>query len=248
MHQVGEELKSARERRGMSFDDVYKTTKIDAKFLEALEEGNYSILPEPYLKAFIKAYAGAVGANTANIMRMYEEFKSSLLPDEPVEEVQVEQPQPSVFRENLLKLWESHKKSITLVAGGILGIFIIIFAVSVIPKGDKSASSQTIKVTAEGKVDTSGINFRVSASSSVYLMVSIDGGDSLDYNLMNGGIRDFHGEDNLWIFTSNVGAVVFALNGTPVNEIAGDGLSAHFKVDSTGVRDIVTYERLVVNR
>lgn len=248
MHQVSEELRNARERRGMSFDDVYKSTKIDPKFLEALEEGNYSVLPEPYIKAFIKSYAIAVGANTASILRKYEEFKSSLLPNEPAEEMRVEKQLPSIFRENVLNLWENHKKMVIGIAAGILGVIIIITAIIAISNGDTSSNTRTAIVTPENRAETSGVNFSVAAEASVYLMVSIDGGDSLDYNLMAGGIRDFHGEDSLWIFTGNAGAVDFAFNGNQVSGVAGNGLSAHFKVDSAGVRDIVTYERLVVEK
>ncbi len=56
-----EELKEQRERAGITLQNVAAKTRIDIKFLEALEDGNFNFLPDIYVKAFIKQYAKFVG-------------------------------------------------------------------------------------------------------------------------------------------------------------------------------------------
>lgn len=54
-------LKRAREEAGITLERVAAKTRIDIKFLEAIERGDIDFLPEPYVKAFIKQYAKVLG-------------------------------------------------------------------------------------------------------------------------------------------------------------------------------------------
>ena len=42
---LGHQLRSAREARELSLDQVEQQTRIRAKYIEALEQGNHSALP-----------------------------------------------------------------------------------------------------------------------------------------------------------------------------------------------------------
>lgn len=73
---IGSRLKEAREARRMSLNDVQKETKIQTRYLQAIEEGNFSIMPGKfYTRAFIRQYAEAVGLDAEQLM---EEHKSEL--------------------------------------------------------------------------------------------------------------------------------------------------------------------------
>ena len=50
------ELKEHREKTGITLQQISQKTKIDIKFLKSIEESNFDILPEIYIKAFIKEY------------------------------------------------------------------------------------------------------------------------------------------------------------------------------------------------
>lgn len=57
-------------------DDLQATTKIQKRYLQAIEEGNYSIIPGPfYVRAFIKQYAEAVQLDPDEL---FEEYKSDI--------------------------------------------------------------------------------------------------------------------------------------------------------------------------
>jgi len=72
MKTVGETLRTAREKKGYDIDYVSDTLKIRAKYLQALEEGDYSIFPSPlYIKGFLKNYAKLLGIDESEILALY---------------------------------------------------------------------------------------------------------------------------------------------------------------------------------
>jgi len=73
---IGARLKEARMEKDISLDSLQDTTKIQKRYLVAIEEENFSILPGKfYAKAFIKEYAIAVGLDPNQLM---EDFKEDI--------------------------------------------------------------------------------------------------------------------------------------------------------------------------
>ncbi|WP_067730145.1 helix-turn-helix domain-containing protein [Oceanobacillus damuensis] len=71
---VGAKLKEARLASGLSLDSLQETTKIQKRYLVAIEEGNLHILPGKfYARAFIKEYANAVGLDSSGLLEEYKE-------------------------------------------------------------------------------------------------------------------------------------------------------------------------------
>lgn len=69
---LAEELKLAREKSQITPEFIAQKIKIDLKFLHLMEKGDYSFLPEIYIKAFIKEYARIVGLDENQTMKKYE--------------------------------------------------------------------------------------------------------------------------------------------------------------------------------
>ncbi len=70
----GRELVDARNYKGMSLEQIADITKIDVRYLKAMETGDWDMLPQPYMEAFLKAYAEAVGMNIPKVMKKYREM------------------------------------------------------------------------------------------------------------------------------------------------------------------------------
>lgn len=67
---VGETLRAARERAGLSLSEIAARTRIPLRHLEALEAGEYNGLPSrTYATGFVKAYARLVGIDEVAITR-----------------------------------------------------------------------------------------------------------------------------------------------------------------------------------
>ncbi|WP_424765726.1 RodZ domain-containing protein [Paenibacillus sp. sgz302251] len=73
MSNLGELLRNAREKQGLSLDDIQESTKIRKRYLEAIESGDHTILPGPfYVRAFVKNYSEAVGLDPEEVLRLYQ--------------------------------------------------------------------------------------------------------------------------------------------------------------------------------
>tara|TARA_S200000501_G_scaffold89717_1_gene82890 strand:+ start:1649 stop:2482 length:834 start_codon:yes stop_codon:yes gene_type:complete len=68
------ELKELRKSKEISLDQIHQRTKINMRYLEAIEAGNFDILPIPYLRLFLRAYAKEIGGDANNALEQLESF------------------------------------------------------------------------------------------------------------------------------------------------------------------------------
>jgi len=69
MATVAEQLRTAREARGLSIDQVADTTKMRADHVRALEEGNYNVFTAPvYIRGFVRTCARLLKIEEASIL------------------------------------------------------------------------------------------------------------------------------------------------------------------------------------
>ena len=150
---LSEELKAARMRAGISLQQLANKTRIDIKFLEYIEDGNFSFMPELYVKAFLREYVKFVGLDEKLIFKKYEAYKLGKEYDEiPQEslidkikelkengfEKEKENPyskpapfyvSPPAAKNNPLNAFLMDKKNILLVSAvaGILVLFLAVY-------------------------------------------------------------------------------------------------------------------------
>ncbi|MFZ2681748.1 MAG: helix-turn-helix domain-containing protein [Patescibacteria group bacterium] len=71
---LGEKLRALRRTQAVSLPMLEQMTRIQKRYLEALEHARYDELPEPlYTRNFLKAYARALGADEDYFLELYEE-------------------------------------------------------------------------------------------------------------------------------------------------------------------------------
>ncbi|MDV2685495.1 DUF4115 domain-containing protein [Alkalihalophilus lindianensis] len=76
MSELGQFLRETREQKGLSLEDLQRTTKIQKRYLLAIEEGRFDTLPGLfYARAFVKTYAEAVGLDPEPL---FEQYRSEL--------------------------------------------------------------------------------------------------------------------------------------------------------------------------
>lgn len=74
MMQIGEILKETREEKNISLDEIQAETKIQKRYLVAIEQDDFHALPGKfYARAFIKEYAQAVGLNPEEVLKGFDE-------------------------------------------------------------------------------------------------------------------------------------------------------------------------------
>ncbi|MFS1513132.1 helix-turn-helix domain-containing protein [Chengkuizengella sp. SCS-71B] len=73
MSELGDLLKKARLDKNISLDELQELTKIQKRYLIAIETGDFNALPGHfYVKAFIKSYADSVGVDRDHVMKLYQ--------------------------------------------------------------------------------------------------------------------------------------------------------------------------------
>jgi cytoskeleton protein RodZ len=67
------DLKTLREVRELTIEDIFLMTRVSVTNLEAIENGEFHLLPAPvYTKKFIQAYAKAIGIDAGDILAHYQ--------------------------------------------------------------------------------------------------------------------------------------------------------------------------------
>ncbi|MBL6008430.1 hypothetical protein C7B63_08285 [Bacillus halotolerans] len=127
MTELGIRLKEAREEKAMSLDDLQAATKIQKRYLTALEEGNYDIIPGKfYVRAFIKQYAEAVGLDADQLFEEHKKDIPNTYHDDVSEKIsgmnlQKEMPKPASKALELLPT--------ILVILGVIVVIAIVYAI-----------------------------------------------------------------------------------------------------------------------
>lgn len=70
---IGEKLREARLQRNLSLDELQQITKIQKRYLEAIENNQFELMPGTfYVRAFIRQYASAVKLNGDELVALYD--------------------------------------------------------------------------------------------------------------------------------------------------------------------------------
>ena len=73
MDELGHILREARETKGLTLDEAQEETRINSRYLAALENGEYDKLPTPvHVRGFLRNYARFLGLDSQPLLERYE--------------------------------------------------------------------------------------------------------------------------------------------------------------------------------
>jgi cytoskeleton protein RodZ len=76
MTPIGEQLRAARERKGLTLDRVADETNIAKRYLTGLETEDFSVFPgDPYVIGFLRNYAEYLGMSSDELVSTYKNMK-----------------------------------------------------------------------------------------------------------------------------------------------------------------------------
>ena len=86
MPEIGETLREARMRERIDVSEIEAQTKIRAKYLRALENEEWDLLPGPtFVKSFLRTYAAALGLDGKALVEEYRlHYERPSEPPEPI--------------------------------------------------------------------------------------------------------------------------------------------------------------------
>jgi cytoskeleton protein RodZ len=156
MKLTGQILKENREKKGISITEVALATKINARSLLAMENGDAEGLPpKTFLRGFVRAYAAYLGLDVEQILASYQEEmgKAKPLGERPGEGAADEKGGPGALPGKRLRPilrdgspFEGRGAS-TAKIGGIVTAVILIALIVLIKKKMNSYESETVTAT-----------------------------------------------------------------------------------------------------
>ncbi len=116
MVSIGSILKKEREKKKLSLAAVAEETKINVRYLKAIENDNYTIFPgETYLIGFIRNYSRALGMDPIEVVSLYKSVKIQTPAFESRQSEKLEEDDEDItlqsIEEKSLKLDNSNLKS-----------------------------------------------------------------------------------------------------------------------------------------
>jgi hypothetical protein len=138
--EIGNSLREARERRGIDFAQAEVATKIRGKYLRALEEEQFTLLPaQTYVKGFLRTYAEYLGLDG----QLYvDEFNSRFVSGEEYE--------PRVRRSAARRPQRRHRRletNVVFLALAVIAILTVIVISAWKASGGKSPEATTSTTT-----------------------------------------------------------------------------------------------------
>lgn len=151
---IGEELRSAREFQHLSIEEVSIATKINARFIKCIEEGDWSFLPPTYVKAFIKSFSKTVDYQSKNMDKYLTENLSDDREYITTEKSYSPEDKSVLYRPGGFFSWtEQHRSTIAIVA---ITVVFIVMAILYIAVPDRS-SRRFLEPISESVPDTTTI-------------------------------------------------------------------------------------------
>jgi cytoskeletal protein RodZ len=95
------DLKHLRENSGFTLQNIHQKTRIDIKFLEAIEEGNFDVIENVYVRAFIKSYASAIGLDPNETLKNFDSAREGKLYSVDKEQTEVSKEPSGLSKEKV---------------------------------------------------------------------------------------------------------------------------------------------------
>ncbi|AKP68199.1 helix-turn-helix domain-containing protein [Companilactobacillus ginsenosidimutans] len=152
MDEIGQKLRNARIKKGYTIDDLQQVTKIQKRYLIAIEEGQFDHLPgDFYVRAFIKQYCEAVGLSSDELL---DEYKAEIPDSQPHETVQTEETtKKRSISENSNSFFSNLRNYVPQIIVGV--VVIVIIGVIIFGMIHRSQSSSEVTIPKDNSAQTS---------------------------------------------------------------------------------------------
>lgn len=169
---IGQRLKDARTAKGLTIDDLQQITKIQKRYLIAIEDENFDELPgDFYVRAFIKQYADTVDLDGNELLKEYSDELPETHSEQYVQQAEETQPSRSVNREQPNRTVDRVRNYLPTVIITIIVVLILLFIWFMAVRshagaGNDNAASSSVEVSSSKSKEKSESASSASASSA----------------------------------------------------------------------------------
>jgi cytoskeleton protein RodZ len=247
----GERLKRERELRGVSRDEVCTATRIGSRYLEALENEQWGMLPGGvFNRGFVRAVARFLGLDEDDLLAEYDHATNEQSPqiDQGVPSpVQQQPPRTRIPRFIVLGSlclivllgtgwlgWRWHYRALRQATNDRIPVSSIVQAASQ-PSGtaagvqaDASGTAPVPPAASAGPSGTEaqGLELKIEAGKETFVTVSTDGSKAFEGSMIAGQSRTFMAQGAIYISAKDAGALLLELNGQTLAPLGPPGQPA----------------------
>ncbi|MCL6448506.1 MAG: DUF4115 domain-containing protein [Armatimonadetes bacterium] len=240
--EIGETFKQARKERGLSLEEIAEKTKIRRRYLEAIEEENFGLLPgRVYVKGFLRSYAKFLGLSPEPLVALYEERYPGEQPAAVAAEVPVRK-EKKVHSRGKPLIYVFLAAVLCLVAFGLYAwrAGTLSSQVSDDARAPGNAdgrdfpgpvyvppdrpASPSVSPVLEDNTSSQGVNLVLDVvQDSCWMRVVVDGETKFEGELTARQARTFSGKERIKVKLGNAGAVQVQVNGRNLGYLGGRG-------------------------
>lgn len=248
MNAFSEELRSERESRNITLAEIARKTRINIKYLEALEQGAFDVLPQTYIRAFIKSYADAVGVPAEQFLHKYDVIvRQKFSGSQPVMTEPISSPlKPTKEKDSIIEKEKKNRVIFIAVAviflTSLIGFYLFDSIRSMLmPKMVRETSFQDVVKEQEEKqkpnvpsdsiksviavipAEPDTLVLRAIAMDSVWITIIRDTLPPRTGYMLKGRYRTYYAKKEFKVSISDAGAIRFLLNGKEIAPLGNKG-------------------------
>ncbi|AFZ49694.1 helix-turn-helix domain-containing protein [Dactylococcopsis salina] len=219
LKEIGSQMRQIREEKSISIDEIATKTRIQARLLVAIEEGNLDHLPEPvYVQGLIKQFAEALGLNGREYAEAFPIGRQTYTIEPSWRQLPAAQLRP-------LHLYLFY---ILLIVASVSGLSYLVEShttqenaepqtnqeqIVEKPIEDNNSPPQLASTTPPPeKTQEHPIEIKVSIKKDSWVRVTSDGEEIYEGILATGETQKWTGEEKLTLRAGNAGGVVVEYN------------------------------------
>jgi transcriptional regulator with XRE-family HTH domain len=255
MASLGQELKRERELRGISLREIADSTRINLKFLQALEEDRLEVIPGTFfVRAILRAYARTIGIDEHQVLNRYQEvytFEEQLQYGESLEPPKP-RPRP------LSRLFPRKGIWITALAlaVSVLGL-ILVYIFFLAPEERTPVSSKPSQPAAQVEIpkrhppleplpiveEGQGLRLDMTFAEETWIHVYADGESVWDGIKNKGDSLNIKAEQEVRLSIGNAGGPMLTINGQKAKPLGPNGaVRLDIRITPGNYRDFLVAE------
>ena len=214
MISLGIRLRELREAKGVSLDDIARSTRVGRGHLEALESDSWGDLPSPvFVKGFIRAYCEFIEASPDEALGLYREATG--------ETVKPDRVQNAVHTSPTRRIGPLMVSLVLFIALGA-SLFALRIGLKSSPPPAPAVSVQPAPVPA-GEPRPAGQRLLIRAVEPTWIRVQVDEGQVAEELLQAGAVREWTAARRFVLTVGNAGGLEVDLNGRRIPALGAKG-------------------------
>lgn len=242
----GAELRRRREEKMVTLMDICAATRINVKFLQAIEEGEFTSLPRPYVRAFLREYAQSIGMPVDQIMAGYESAANPKLGEKQEGRAEPhERKHTAVALEPQRSEQAPFKRHAAMITVGVAAVLLALYVINTATTSNsvtepvtevpfdnvvKESEATLLKPEAVSSPvipiktpEPDSLRLEIVTHDSVWISIVIDGKRTEEYLIPPNWRKSWAAKDQYSVTMGNAGGATFHLNGSEIPPLGRRG-------------------------